>query len=199
MKEETKVIRLSLSNYTRLSLLKRGYSFNDYVGVMLNYFGVTNIAPESCQTHPAIESKKDIDRVIRILKSQEKITLKYFDKFEEILERLDGENGVVFEAQREGVDVDTLTDEELGEYVKMKEALEDDNVKLRREVEKLNIEKDKLTLELRGKSGGMNAEVIRQCVDGLRASAQRIRTAEDHLQMPKSDFEAYLKRIEECL
>lgn len=75
-------IRLRQETYERLvHFRKNSQSFDSCISVMLNYFSVTNIAPESCQTSPTAELKGSIERVVKILKALEK---DYFKDIREI-------------------------------------------------------------------------------------------------------------------
>jgi hypothetical protein len=47
-------------------------SISDYIDQMMTFFDVTGAKPSDFQTHPTIQLKKDIERIISIQKAQEK-------------------------------------------------------------------------------------------------------------------------------
>lgn len=65
---------LRVSPYVRekLSKLKKKYSYDEYINIMVDYFLATNIKPESETISHIQVVTKEIERVIKILKAQEK-------------------------------------------------------------------------------------------------------------------------------
>lgn len=67
-----KMIGVEESTYNRLNALKKGYSFNEYISEMITYFERNNINPFHVQSLPSELLSKEHDRIIKILKAQEK-------------------------------------------------------------------------------------------------------------------------------
>lgn len=65
-------IRLSAYVREKLSKLKKKYSYDEYLNIMVNYFLATNIKPESETISHIQIVTREVERVIKILKAQEK-------------------------------------------------------------------------------------------------------------------------------
>lgn len=57
---------------SRLDIQKKSKSYSVYINDMVLYFDALNISPDSFSTHPSIEIKNDIERVIKIIRAIEK-------------------------------------------------------------------------------------------------------------------------------
>lgn len=103
-----KNIKVSDETYMRLSLVKRGHSFNQYLDIMLNYFEATKIDPKICQESPAVEYLKEVDRLIKIVRAAEK---KQIAKLDEVFSRVDFLSSLfreVEEKQKERISLEEL-------------------------------------------------------------------------------------------
>ena len=69
-------IKLEISVKSRLDATKKDTSYSDYVDAMLRYFEITNIEPRSWKVYPGLQTQKDLERVIKIIKAIEKDFIK---------------------------------------------------------------------------------------------------------------------------
>lgn len=56
----------------KLDKLKGDKGLSEYIETMLTFFEVTGAKPSDFQTHPTLVLKKDVERIITIIKAQEK-------------------------------------------------------------------------------------------------------------------------------
>lgn len=194
-----KHIRLDQSTYTRLSLVKRDYSFSAYISLMLNYFAVTNIAPESLQEHAFLSIKKDIERIITIQKAQERDYFKLIPKFLKS-ENLSVKNSESKLSDDERITSDDLSVEELQALLLKLELAQQEIVRLNDENTKLVREKESIKANINQDANGINKTVIIQCVEALKDKAKATRVEPGMLHISNADFNSLLDRIlKECL
>lgn len=74
----------------KLDKLKGDKGLSEYIEMMLTFFEVTGAKPSDFQTHPTLVLKKDVERIITIIKAQEK------DIFKPLYQAVQGilENGL---------------------------------------------------------------------------------------------------------
>lgn len=71
----------------KLDKLKGDKGLSEYIEMMLAFFEVTGAKPSDFQTHPTLVLKKDVERIITIIKAQEKDILKpLFQAMQSIIE-----------------------------------------------------------------------------------------------------------------
>lgn len=132
-----KMVALSELTYYKLKERKKTDSFDGFIGKMLTFFAETETDPSQIKTHPTIEIKKDIERVIRIIKAQEK---EYFSGIKEIRRFIScGEKKYMEEKAEELFRKHSgagLTAEELNKFYAEYERLKKENNRLRGELEK---------------------------------------------------------------
>lgn len=140
-----KNIRLDGSIYSKIEYLKGKKSYGEYVGIMLKYFEVTGINPESLQAPLAQETKNGIERIVKIIKAIEK------EKINKIITLLESPRESTYDNSVDGVSESQLLEvmninEEMHKNLehekKQKETLLDQNRMLRQELEKRHLHVD---------------------------------------------------------
>lgn len=140
-----KNIRLDGSIYSKIEYLKGKKSYGEYVGMMLKYFEVTGINPESLQAPLAQETKNGIERIVKIIKAIEK------EKINKIITLLESPRESTYDNSVDGVSESQLLEvmninEEMHKNLehekKQKETLLDQNRMLRQELEKRHLHVD---------------------------------------------------------
>ena len=195
MKNTNTQIRLSESTYGRLKMAKQQDSFNDYVEKMLNYFAITQVNPESVQQHPIALLKSEIDRIIKILKSQEKRYVGFLQIIKDKTTNTETQN-----TENDNVVGNDLTVEELSELTQLVDSQKTELIELRKLNQKLTTENTSLKLQPEQSGENFNKKAIMEAVETLKAIAQPFRLAEGKIAIEKTEFNALLERIlKECL
>lgn len=112
-----KMIGVSEPIYDRLRDKKKGDSFDTYISKMLSFFAETETDPNNTKSIPTLEINKNIERVIKILKAQEKL---YKEKFDALSKNVSNDS--------------SLTDEELQSFYSKYEQVIKENSTLKNEV-----------------------------------------------------------------
>lgn len=129
-------IRLDTVTRAKIDHLKGAKSFSDYIALMLKYFELTGINPESMQAPLAQETKNGIERIVKIIKAIEK------EKLNKIIMLLEN-----FSVPVETAKVDAIDETDLLQVVDMNEKLSEEVGELRREKEMLRTKNRALSEE----------------------------------------------------
>ena len=129
-------IRLDTITRAKIGHLKGEKTFSDYIGLMLRYFELTGINPESMQAPLAQETKNGIERIVKIIKAIEK------DKLNRMLYLLEN-----LQQEPQGV-VDGVSESQLVEVINLNEDLGQRIDKLQKEKEVLLEKNRALNVEL---------------------------------------------------
>lgn len=181
-------LRVSPLVRDKLSKLKKKYSYDEYINIMVDYFLATNIKPESETVSHIQTVTKEIERVIKILKSQEKEYDKPMLKLLKDVHKSTTKTLSEF-SQEHGLDEElTAADFEL--LVKNMETLKTENSTLRGNNLKLTQEVEYLKINERQVSeSDIDVKVIEGCCEEI------IR------RMKKGDYDitGYINRIQQCI
>lgn len=195
IEEENPQIRVSLATKKTLEILKKKQSFDSYISKMLNYFLVTNIAPESCQVTPFASVAKDFEKVlervnsvIEVVRGIEKSKLNpmfelmklHFPAAASGETKASGDNETSDQINVEQVQAILQINEDLDNKLKLKNA---EVIKLTEQLDKQQPAKD------------FNRTAIRQAVEKIKASAQTSTFREGQVTLNKTVLFADLDRI----
>jgi len=181
-------IRVSTQVKNNLSVLKRDRSFNDYIAIMIQYFAVTNIAPESCQVHPFIDISKRLESIVKIMKGIEKSKLDpMYDllkiKNKSSAELLNQENLIPLE-QAQAIIEDHTT---------LEETVERQNT----EIEQLKKELSKVEKNNPEIKKEVNKQAVNEVCDLILEKSTTDNFRKGYVSISKNDLVAYLERIKE--
>ncbi|TWF31740.1 hypothetical protein FHW36_11834 [Chitinophaga polysaccharea] len=203
--------KLEVTLKTRLDKDRGKVGLNDYIVSMVTFFDVTGAKPTDFQTHPTIQLRKDIDRVIAIQKAQEK---DYKDSFKTILTEIrEGKNerfssaaqlSVPIEqsanlpATGQPIDDETLLKlgekfEELQQQLQTERSIGSD---LRREIEQLRKERQDSRINSAG--GNNRTGEALELYNWLKATMKKNTFNDDYI-ISKSAYQAFIERIDKLL
>lgn len=150
-------IRLADILYSKLNYLRGKKSFPAYIELMVKYFELTGINPESVQAPLIQETKNGIERIVKIIKAIEKdklnMTLSLLEKVLFLLE-----NGSST-APKNHAFVSGITEDQLEEVVNANQKLTDDLDRLRKEKNELLQQNRSLKMEVEKRSNAASEKV----------------------------------------
>ena len=159
-------IRLADILYSKLNYLRGKKSFPAYIELMVKYFELTGINPESVQAPLIQETKNGIERIVKIIKAIEK------DKLNRILFLLENDSSTM--PKNQGF-VSGITEDQLEEGVKANQKLTDDLDRQRKEKIELLQQNRSLKMEVEKRSHGASEKVdidrLLMFIDGLHEMA----------------------------
>ena len=133
---ESRVIKLDRIIYSKLEYLKGKKTFGAYIELMLKYFELTGVNPESVQAPLIQETKNGIERIVKIIKAIEKEKL---NKMLHLLENLYQEPPSM---------VDGVSESQLVEVMNLNEKLDQNIARLQKEKEVLLEKNRALNVEI---------------------------------------------------
>jgi len=188
-KNKWEQIRVSVQVKNNLTVLKRDKSYNDYIAIMLQYFAVTNIAPESCQVHPFVDITKRLESIVKIIKGIEKSKL-----------------DIILDLLRSNINPSSelLNPENLIPLEKAK-AIIDHNDALEQTVDDQNKEIERLKRKLKeaeksnnaGIKTSINTQTIHEVCDLILNSATTDNFRTGHVSINKSELVSHIDRIKQ--
>jgi hypothetical protein len=133
---ESKLIKIDKIIYSKLEYLKGKKTFGAYIELMLKYFELTGVNPESVQAPLIQETKNGIERIVKIIKAIEKEKL---NKMLHLLENLYQEPPSM---------VDGVSESQLVEVMNLNEKLDQNIARLQKEKEVLLEKNRALNVEI---------------------------------------------------
>jgi D-hexose-6-phosphate mutarotase len=202
---ELKSVKIDAGVKTRLDAIKKGHSYSEFIEIMLHYFEVTNISPESLNTLPGSDIRQAVERVIKIQKAQEK------DKFDVILRNVReikeiliknfnnskqnitiGEANPVLEESLTAEDFETICIENVHLNERIKQ-LETEKGHL--QIAHNQLQKENLTLQMHKAGKSIDVISIQQTLDSLRKHIKGSTYQKGHLEVDTTFFNACMDRI----
>lgn len=160
---------------------------SEYIDKMLVFFEVSGANPNSLQTHPTVKLLNEVERIIKIMKAQEKTIL-------EAIKGLKGNDLTSIAAQST---VEGITVEQLQEITlindRLKDQLENELRKNRELIEKVN-NLEHQTDQENGTPGAVNTQGIREAVKWLMDNGKPNSFSKE-LSFPKTVIEDFSNRI----
>lgn len=192
IEEKMPVVKLDDAVKARLDRLKGKRTYNDYVEQMVSYFEVTKIVPETSFLPPTEEVKKQISRVIEVVRGIEKKQSAQLEAIRtSLLGRGDGNGG----------DDDFISLQEAQELLDRYKALEGENQKLKDENKRLQILQEKKPLPQGDfsteKSG--NLPLAARILEDLEGKFEPDRFDPQYQRIDKSVLTQAISRIKDLL
>lgn len=192
-------VTIAVSEETRAkaTFMKKNRTMDELVSSMMRYFEYTNYDPFALHKNPTMDFysdfSKDIERLIKIIKAQEK---DIFKPMYEILK--DVSIGKNLSTQTEKTNEVSL--DELQLIVENNQNLEENIKELEAKIEKLQRENTNLKINSNSdNSSSIDKEVIHQAAKAIMDNCKSNRFEEGQLSIPRKTLESYLKRITDQL
>jgi hypothetical protein len=205
MNEEYKSIKITQSVKERLDGQKKRYTYSDYLDLMLRYFAITNINPESANALPGADIKQAVERAISIQKAQEKelfkpmhILLKELTKDVQIMKSNQPSKTPLSELNTD--QDEQLTLEDFNAVVLKNETLNkqlaDTDVEYRRLLEENKLLNKKINdLKQLRSTSDIDVEIVTSSLELMKKSTKVPRFSKGVFEIEVSVFDACIQRI----
>lgn len=205
MNEEYKSIKITQSVKERLDGQKKRYTYSDYLDLMLRYFAITNINPESANALPGADIKQAVERAISIQKAQEKelfkpmhILLKELTKDVQIMKSNQPSKTPLSELNTD--QDEQLTLEDFNAVVLKNETLNkqlaDTDVEYRRLLEENKLLNKKINdLKQLRSTSDIDVEIVTSSLELMKKSTKVPRFSKGVFEIEASVFDACIQRI----
>lgn len=215
MGEKITTIRVHEETRDLVNKLKKDIPSTIYVKAMANYFRTTNINPIDFVDNPFINQtnalKIHFERIIKILKAQEKRYITYFEKLVPIITKAGGNvedldnipigenlsnNTTYIQTLKTNLG-DITADDFVNVYNRMK-VLENENKIFKNELILKRNEIDKLKVELKRQNyTGLPANYVLSILEEFKRYAKEDRIDRKNMYMHKADFNKIVLKIHE--
>jgi len=191
-------VNIDVDTKNKLLVLKKGHSYDSLIHAMVEYFLVTGYDPFMAKNNPTMDMKKEVDRLIKIVKAQEK---DYFKPMREMLNNVTGNGSIEIQSmtgeQQKNVSLpEGVSLEELQAIVERNQSLEEENKTLLDDFDNLRIENEKLKLKKSDTAGSnINSEVIEQSLQAILTAAKPNRLNPGLLAIDSNTLNSFVDRI----
>lgn len=182
----TSMIRVSQDTRDRLYKFKKGHSYDSMLIAFLNYFETLKIRPEHENITSVSILKNEIERVIKIIKAQEK---EIFKPAFELLKKSNQTKSIEQFSREKNLDEElTVQDfEMLVEQLTQKEKNIAELTDKMNELQNKLLVLDEKNIKLKGFTGSINKNLIKECCNKIASLLNSLEGS--------NDIEGYLNRI----